>query len=113
MTYEEWRDSLPKCLPWDQCDGDLVGEEHVPHCPMYGKQWATLKDAFEAGQQTSKQAEQIRTLIRQYSARNAEALGLLEVDGRCDCSQCDTLRAERQIYSEFTAQLEIILDDMK
>lgn len=46
-TFEQWKDSLPKCS--DECDGDLPGEEHDTNCPMYGKKWATLRDAYEAG----------------------------------------------------------------
>lgn len=48
--YEEWVKSLPKCLSYEGgCDGDLVGLEHERNCPMYGKKFATLRDAFEAG----------------------------------------------------------------
>jgi hypothetical protein len=48
-TYENWIASLPKCLPWDQCDGDLPGEPHADNCPMKDKEPATFRDAFEAG----------------------------------------------------------------
>lgn len=49
-TYEVWTESLPKCVGYEgKCDGDLVGELHEPHCPMHGKEFATLRDAFNAG----------------------------------------------------------------
>lgn len=48
-SFDEWVATLPKCVGYDgKCDGD-VGEEHAPHCPMHGKNYATLRDAFEAG----------------------------------------------------------------
>lgn len=48
--FEEWAASLPKCVgDPGECDGSLVGLEHEPHCPMYGKDFANLSDAFKAG----------------------------------------------------------------
>ena len=48
-TFESWKASLPKCIGFEGgCDGDLVGEGHEDNCPMKGKKFATLEDAFHA-----------------------------------------------------------------
>jgi len=52
--FEKWAHSLPKCLSDEGgCDGDLVGLEHEPNCPMLGKEFATLFDAWEAGRNSA------------------------------------------------------------
>lgn len=49
-AYQRWISRLPKCLgDFGGCDGDLVGLEHEPHCPMFGKKFTTMRDAFYAG----------------------------------------------------------------
>lgn len=57
-----------------------------------------------------KLREALDKLKRQYAARNTEALALLEVDGSCECEECDALRTQRELYSEFVARLEIIAE---
>jgi hypothetical protein len=48
--FEAWKKSLPKCLGYaGGCDGDLGAEGHMKDCPLYGKDFATHKDAFFAG----------------------------------------------------------------
>lgn len=74
----------------------------------YDTKEQAAEDAFTAGR--NQQREAIGRLIKRYSALNAEAIGLLSVDGPCDCSQCDEIRAQRELYSEFTAMLEILLE---
>src|SRR6266568_6092834 len=55
--FKEWTTSLPKCISDSGgCDGDLVGLEHEANCPMYGKEFATLRDAFDAGFQAGQAA---------------------------------------------------------
>lgn len=47
--FEKWAKSLPKCISDDGgCEGDLVGLDHEPDCPMFGKQFATHWDAWQA-----------------------------------------------------------------
>jgi hypothetical protein len=55
-AYDAWAASLPKCISYSGgCDGDLVATDHEPNCPMFGKQPANLRDAFEAGRALSSQ----------------------------------------------------------
>jgi hypothetical protein len=50
MSYETWVATLPKCIGGEQgCDGSLVGLEHEKNCLMFGKEWATMRDAYNAG----------------------------------------------------------------
>jgi hypothetical protein len=54
MTYKEWIESLPRCIGEDGvfCDGYGNSEYrgyHEEHCPMYGGDYPTLEDAFNAG----------------------------------------------------------------
>ena len=47
-TKEFWP-KQPKCLGYDgKCDGDLPDEEHIPECPMFGKQPVNMNEFAEA-----------------------------------------------------------------
>lgn len=59
--FQKWATSLPVCIGYDgSCDGDLVGMEHEPHCPMFGKAVASSRDAFEAGFRAGVEKERER-----------------------------------------------------
>lgn len=58
--FAKWADSVPKCIGYPTCDGDLVGTVHEDECPMSkvensaGKAFAATyydcwQAAFEAG----------------------------------------------------------------
>jgi hypothetical protein len=56
--FEKWAATLPKCLGYEGgCDGDLEGQAHEPKCPMFGKEFATHQDAFQAGWQAAQLSE--------------------------------------------------------
>lgn len=58
VEYREWIATLPKCVGDEGgCDGDLVGEDHSSNCPLFGKGFATLEDAFEAGRKVEREAK--------------------------------------------------------
>lgn len=47
--FEKWVASLPNCVGDDgACDGNLVGLDHEPHCPMFGKEDITFFDIWQA-----------------------------------------------------------------
>ena len=61
--FEKWMQSVPKCIGYPTCDGDLVGTEHDELCPMSkipesdgASIGAHLQDAFEAGWQAAREA---------------------------------------------------------
>jgi len=54
--FEKWLANVPSCLGYPKCDGDLVGTEHDPECPMSKirkaaelNSVATLQAAYAAG----------------------------------------------------------------
>jgi hypothetical protein len=59
QNYEAWITSLPKCLGDEiGCEGNLVGMPHEEACPMFGKQFATMRDAFEAGRRAESERDE-------------------------------------------------------
>lgn len=61
--FQKWASSLPKCVGYaGSCDGDLVGLEHESHCPMFGKDFASGRDCFEAGFRAGVEKERERCL---------------------------------------------------
>jgi hypothetical protein len=75
QNYEAWIASLPKCLGDEiGCEGNLVGMPHEEACPMFGKQFATMRDAFEAGRRAESGQDEYRRGIQ---------------DAKGDCFQCE------------------------
>lgn len=121
MTFEEWKKSLPNCIGFEGgCDGDLVATEHEPNCPMYGKELATMEDAWTARDpevagltcdkkvcEGALEAYQVKcsALTREleearaaYAALAKKATYFISADdhyfhSRCDCEQCDAIEA--------------------
>jgi len=80
--YEKWAASLPKCIGYEGgCDGDLVGTEHERNCPMFDKNPATLRDAFNAGlaarsPETSMPLQEILGYVKMRFAKDRRDFGL-------------------------------------
>ena len=105
--------SLPHCCGYPKCDGELVGLEHEPECPMYGKDKPSIIDILVDFALAQMEPLQYTNEAWHLAAKNfKEAVGLTErATQEAYINRIEQLKAaEAKVAELFQADIKRVQD---